>query len=45
MFGRKQREIERLSEKCLEIGEQLKEKNKENEKLKKEIKGLIKENG
>ena len=38
MFGRKQKEIERLSERCLELGEKLKEKNIENKKLKEEVK-------
>lgn len=37
MFGRKQKEIERLSQRCLELGEKLKEKNVENKKLKEKI--------
>ena len=44
MFGRKQKEIERLSERCLELGEKLKEKNIENKKLKEEIKNDTQKN-
>ena len=34
MFGKKQKEIERLSERCFELGEKLREKNIENKKKK-----------
>lgn len=37
MFGKKQKEIERLSERCFELGEKLREKNIENKKLKETI--------
>ncbi len=36
MFFRKQREVERISKRCLELGDELKKKNQENEILKKE---------
>ena len=38
MFGKKQKEIERLSERCFELGEKLREKNIENKRLKDKLK-------